>query len=684
MICNKTTQWSFTTLLTALATNTTLGTATRHDFAAITIHTPEAPSGSFTIKSAVVVVTARDAFTAATDFDGTRIGIKLGAVAFDDVDYTLSLTTTNDHETLIMQRDVTDYFVTNFGAAASQTCQVGVAFSTGAIASVNNITCELFLTYDYDNAAGTHCKTVEIPIQGHHTQLTTVAAEVGTAGVSPAPANQIPQLTGAGTPFLPEAGITVRQMWLRIIGTDGGNAATDFNLFVQVDAGVELTRATLEQALASAAPFKDLVDLVAYGMSTTAAHALNMRSSLTSTFHNISAVLVVTYTFTTAGTTREVHSCRVPLENIRGQIAATNANAAGDDERYTATVEVQEPGTITTLQSGVVLYDQLVANLANAIYAAGQAERTHTYQALSYTGASLLVRRTDHDLSDWTLVRGSNRLNINYRVAGTSTIAQQSGFALINYSADIPSGGIGSGNRTVFYDLADHQVESSGAKVVTPLRVPSIPMSPWVVSGTPGVVLGIRGDIRAAITNFGAERGASEDSAGGWASWGITLSQRIKACRQEACFPLPWFKSSSYDTRPAMNLTTSRSWKINGATTANFAALMFFTVHQCRFTVAGTLTINGAAAANGKTIKVWAFNASNEVEYVGSSVTAGGAGAFTFNAPDDTRTYFCTHHSGTDYGISQETAPGGSFDIAAGSAPSGGSGVPYSRAVNRC
>ena len=37
-------------------------------------------------------------------------------MAFDDVDYATTAANTGDHETLIVERDVTSYFVTNFGA----------------------------------------------------------------------------------------------------------------------------------------------------------------------------------------------------------------------------------------------------------------------------------------------------------------------------------------------------------------------------------------------------------------------------------------------------------------------------------------------------------------------------------------------------------------------------------------
>jgi hypothetical protein len=149
-IRQKTVEFPFVTNTASLATNTTLGTATRHDFAAITVYLPEATSRTF--RSVVVQVTIRDVFTTITDVTAWRIGIKLGAVAFSDTDVTQTLTNAGDHASFTFHLDVTSYFTSNFGSGASQTSQVGVAFATAAASNVTNITAKLIVTYDYDDS----------------------------------------------------------------------------------------------------------------------------------------------------------------------------------------------------------------------------------------------------------------------------------------------------------------------------------------------------------------------------------------------------------------------------------------------------------------------------------------------------------------------------------------------------
>lgn len=75
------------------------------------------------------------------------------------------------------------------------------------------------------------------------------------------------------------------------------------------------------------------------------------------------------------------------------------------------------------------------------------------------------------------------------------------------------------------------------------------------------------------------------------------------------------------------------------------------------YTVAGTVTINGAAAANGKTVQIWAIDTDNIAEYITSVTTAGGAGAFTASVPDNTRSYFAKYDNDGNRGVSALGTP---------------------------
>jgi hypothetical protein len=668
---NKTTAWAFTTRIATLATNTTLATATRHDFAAITIDIPETTR---TIRSVKLRVTARDAFTVATDFDGWRLGVKLGAVAFDDVDYASTAANTGDHETLIVERDVTAYFVTNFGFGASQTCQIGVAFATGAASNVNVITAELWVTYDYDTSAATQAKTVEIPIQGQHTTISTADVEIGTAtGVSNAPVNQIPNLST----FCPEAGKTFKQIYLRVTANDGGAAATNFNLSIKLDAGAYDARATIEQTLITAVPYRDLVDLTVapYSITTNAVHALVMKSSLAATFENVSAVLVATYTFTPSGTTREIHSVRVPLENERGALNVAHSATAGDDDRYSCLLDVQEPGAITILQSGVVVFDQMAGapTMTTSLYNSGQGVRTYAKASLLRSGTHIYVRRTDHDSSTWALARGVNRLTIDARVTPLASCTELSGYAIVNYTSDIPASGIGTGNRSVAFALASHPTPATTATIIAAEeRLVSFPASPWKISGGAWTEFGVRALLSIVTGAIQAERQPGEDSGNGWYAETFTAGNTGEIGRREFIRPITrWVRPSSFRSK-GMDITATRRWRVASAasniTNVEWCGAVWLTVSDLTFTVAGVVTSGGSPVANGGPVKIYADD-TVDAEYVTSTTTGGGTGAFTTQVLDNTRSYFTTYDVSGVRGWSGLATPGGSFNVAIGSAP---------------
>lgn len=664
---SKTIPSAFATKITTLATNTTLGTSTRHDFAAITLDLPELTR---TIRSVKLRVTARDAFTVATvqSFTGWRLGIKLGATAFDDVDYTTTQTSTR-HETLIVERDVTAYFVTNFGSGATQTCQVGVAFSGALASNVNNVTAELWVTYDYDNTAATQLRCTEIPIQGHHTSISTSDVEIGTVtGASNAPANQIPILDT----FCPEAGKVFKAIYLRVTATDAvGGAVTNFNLSVKLDSGTYDARATLEQTLTTGAPYRDLIDLTIapYSITTSAVHALVMKSSLASTFECVSAVLVVVYTFTLSGTTREQHSVRVPIDNERSTISPNMAVASGDAERYSVILDIQEVAP-TFQQSGLVFYEHITtANTNNALVnTPGQAARTYLHASTTRSGPSVYVRRGDIDSSTWALSRGINRLTVNCRMAGAPG-SEMTGYAIINYTADIPATGLGSGNRSVAYALTSHPTVATGGSIISAEeRLPSIPTSAWKMSGA-WLDVGGRSANSTGVQLYQAERQTGEDSEDGWYNKSYLAVNYSVLCRRERMVAITdWVRQSSFRTIGMSTLATRR-WRLShGSTQEEWCGTTWIALHGISFTVAGAVTVGGVPVANGSTVRIYADDGVT-AEYLTSVTTTGGTGSFTASVTDNTRSHFAVYDGGSSStrGWSANGTPGTStFDISIG------------------
>lgn len=660
----RTTRWAFDTRITTLATNTTLGTATRHDFAAQTIHVPETAAARFAVANGgrvLVKVTVRDAeATAATDLDGIRVGIKINAVAFDDVDYAITIANSGDHWCYEHWRDVTAYFAANDPGTASFSVQVGVAFQTGAASLVNNVTAELFVTYGYDSAAAaTWADTAVFPGQSHHVVLPTAGAfvEVGTAGTSPAPANQIRQLTGVGGAFDGIVGFTLRKRYLIIYALDAGNTATDFTPNIRFDGAGSTARAPIEQVLSTSVRYVDIVDITA--LATGSAHSFEMDPGLNNRMQNVGFLDVVSYTYTKpTGSDPCFVSLIVPLENTNADdYSSLNTS---DPDRFTATIDIEESGAITMDQCGVVFHHGESNDLVVA--APGQAARTYDEGIAAVTsGFFTLVHRTDHSSSTWSLARGVNRLSVDHNQGSAGNInAPITGYAIVNYRCTRHPDGAHKHNRTIFASLIVPYTSAQNNAVVTPDE-------PVIVS-TDYTLQGVLVDSMLYATtqqqDIAAERLANEDDGDGW--W-RTHSPPNGTSDNGICprsFPCTrWFRKRAGATGfgAGGDIEAERKWHShsNGGTSGVcHQAAMFVTLNSMTFTAAADVLINGVAPANGKTVEIYSVDANGVPELLATTTTTGGTGAFTAEVPHNTRpSYFASYNNDGNVGRSLLATP---------------------------
>ena len=157
--------------------------------------------------------------------------MQLGAAATSEVTNTGDIRHTGENLAVgLGPVDFTSYFQANFSSGSSQTCTLELYTdqSSGTTLGNSNVTAELILTYDYDDAAATQIKTVYIPLESPLASIGTTLAEIGT--------NQIPQLTGSGG-FLREASPTIRDYYFVIESNETQNSSTlDTTLEVAIDA----------------------------------------------------------------------------------------------------------------------------------------------------------------------------------------------------------------------------------------------------------------------------------------------------------------------------------------------------------------------------------------------------------------------------------------------------------------
>lgn len=693
----KTVRYAFETHLANLATNTTLGTATRHDFAAITVEIPE--TGSRTFLSVVAVLTWRDAFTTAgTEVTGVRLGSKVGAAAFIDLDRSFTQTDTGDHLLDVWTLDITGNFTTNFGAGATQTCQIGVAVSSDVASNIGGgITCELLITYEFDDDVGTtRVQSIGIPIQSGPTFMSTSHVEIGvTGGTVGAPANQIPALDT----YLEESGKTYKQAFIVLESSCAGQATTDFASYVQIDATAEVARATIEQALSTNAPTKDIFTYDTTTHSTASAHAFKMRSDLANRFSCIGGVLWVTYTYNKSTSTRVMAQQLIPFTqyDVDNESLAKGGNPSVgvDPLALQAIFDVQEPGTITLKQSATMFVHDNGAGAPTSfvIAAGGQANRTYTCGSFTHTP---IVHRGDHS-SGWTIARGRNVWNILYHINGTQKLGSMQAYALVTYSADVPAAGTEAKARAVnFFGKTfettltqTSSVAASGGGQRVPTLDAGYSIQGAFIDGT------LRLNAGTCLINMAVDIATGEYENGTITNpiLAFPIVKVIAGNGSELCcysFKVPVtrrFKRRNDTLVNGLDIEVAREWYYILGAAALSSWTTWITYHAISYTVSGTLYINHVAS--GGTVKVYAINPDSTREFIaqGTAAFSGSIGAFSIPVPDNTRNYVAEHHNASNHGASQETTPGGSHTIYAsdGTPPaSGGSGVPYSRVVNRC
>jgi hypothetical protein len=423
----KTIEYAFLQYLVSLAS------ATRYDFDPITLYIPETASRLF--RSVIIEVTCMDDVTTATSMTANLLGIKLGSVAFDDNSNTVTIVNSGEQMAFHFMRDATAYFNTNFGAGASQTCQVGVQF-TGP--SVINITAKLVITYEYDDSGQTtKIKTVRIPLESGLSALTTSLTEIGT--------NQVPALDT----FLPEASKTYRDIFFEIEGNEFAAGTVDFQHACALDAEAENYDGLHEQGLQSARWWRRIWRRI--DMATDAAHAFKM--SVTDvgggTCNHLSVVLVVTYEYNHSTSTIILNSLVMPIDVVP---TITSGIAAGDKDTRRIKFLVEETNPVL-VQSGIKLdwSNDAASNLSVAC--GSQSARAYVDAAGVFCGGIVCSHRIDSGSgggAGFAITRGENAFTINvYSSVANVRHSALGGLLILNYTSDKHASGDGVHNHTI-------------------------------------------------------------------------------------------------------------------------------------------------------------------------------------------------------------------------------------------
>ncbi len=637
----KTVEYVFDTRITNLATNTTLGTATRHDFTQITIDLPE--NSSRTFRSVHLVCTWNDANTVTYNLSGVRMGIKLGSVAFTDTDISPTATgNTGDHEYWEQWIDVTGYFVTNFGSGTSQTSQAAIAVATATASNIGgHITAKLIITYEFsDTSQTTRVKTVRIPLQSHHTTLTNAAQEFGTTGgTTNAPANQIPALDT----FLPENTVSLKQVWIEFVANNASAATTDIAPVYQIDSQTVVTRGTIEQALNTGTLYKDiwLLDTAtpanANYIATNSAHAIKAYCATTARFETFGGILCVTYTYNADNTTTVLNSLVMPIPDDDIETNWVQATDGSSQNALLFEPWIEEPTTITIKQSGVQLFVMSPGGGTLNVLAGSQTARPYTLAALVNAGGSVVTHRVDHS-SGWTVARGHNDLLLKLFTTAAANTTVYGAMLYLNYTSGKSTVDVDAHNHSTCWYLADMQVSGAVETVrnisTSAQRTPNIPETNYFLVSV-GYEMLYRAAGSYSVTVL-AELLSGEHQSDGW----MDVLKRFAILDAElACYrlvgrALTMWNRTNFQTG-SMDIEAARAYRICASTGVHSQLLMWVTYHGLTFTKTGTVSGYGGT---GVGLSVELYDTTDNTKLCAVSTTTGGAYSMVWF--DSTRTYY--------------------------------------------
>lgn len=635
--------WGSLTTATADLVESSLGTKT--------VYLPEVTGR--VIRSAFVIFSGQDVITA-TGGSVNRIQVSVGidAVANSVVnDVAATIANTGENIALHWHADFTAYFATNFTGTSHAVEMLWLqSQNTGTTAGYRNVSAELFITYEYDDAATTQIKSVVLPIE-------SVVGALATASLTEWGTNQIPQLTGAGG-ILPEASVVIRDYYFVLEGNECNAAGvTDFTLELALDAEAAAPFGAQETALSSDRFCRFIWDRSSSIPTTTVTHQFKARSNAQARFNHMSAQLVVTYEFAppAAGANRTINSILVPFA-LPPPIGGT---AAADNSRVRLKVRIDEPGTITMRPSAVQLFVEAAAAIAGLNVRAGaQAYRAYTHNVATACGSAVLQHRIDSGAAGGaalTLARGDNLIDIDvYRTDTADLGVGVCGFLVLNYESDTSTGGVSRHSRTTWWHLNRTSTVAAAALTTVAAAAPVIAETQHtqVAIGWLSYILEAGATNKYQLT---AELFSGEHDGDGWYAidsgetvTDAELGVMVQVFSASGRFFERWWADT--ETERAV-LETARRYRLWNLVASRWTSLlMVVSYHSQVFQVAGNVT-----DAGGGTVNLEVYRASDG-RFLGSTSRVGN-GAYTIDVPVDDACFVEARESGSLLGRSDDGTP---------------------------
>lgn len=600
----------------------------------ITVYIPETV---VSFQSVVARVTAMATATGTGNVTSRRLQCRLGAAAYTT--HTNSNVYTGSGEDIFVQHAVnlTAHFTTNW-TGTSMTFD-SEALLDGAQAGIvwTNICVEVYITYQYDDTAATHIKTVYIPLDMPRTNLATVK-----------PASALTTIPNLSTE-LPEASKTFRNHFITVQGNVNRAAATDITMTMQLDTTTSHTTGVFEGLSNTDYFYRYIWD--APDLNTSASMGWFAWASATD-FNHAQAWLTVTYEFDATASNNLFNSVMVPME-LASPIGGTTSS---DYQRGTREFWIQEPGVITTRQIAFFPFWDHAAAIAGLNFRIGTgAFLAYTNVAATLAGSNAAMVRND---AAFTLVRGRNTVNFDcYRTDTADFGTNISGFWILNYTSGKPSGGYGEANHTIFYNLGS-VFDGAAASLRTIASVaPAISATNYFLNA-----VGINYKYHSNSTSnpagisVTAERLASTEGGLEWEPIYVDVARTDPETGIHECWAQArsFFRRFPGDADPGrVDIETPRRWRaFSGNSSTTFDYLDFvITFHSINYTVADA--ISGFSGTVDLELHRSKDDPSRPGELV-AATTRSGDGPYSFVWYDNTIPVFVRADDGTHVGTSQE------------------------------
>ena len=634
-IRTKTTWWGIGPLATA-----TVASTVQRAWSATTIYVPETSSRTF--RSAIVEVHWQQTTTTAASITAISAGLTVNATRGTNP---VAGTWTNSGEETegIANFDFTAGVNTYFGAVSQQSFTFDITF-TGI--ATNNVSAYLKLTYDYDDAGATHCKTAVIPLESVITAISTSTTNASIGGTI-AGSNQIPILNN----LLVENNPVIQDYFLLLYSNENTNgSASAVTMYAGLD-GSYTTFGAPDRTLASDCYTMYLLSYKGSVPDTSIVHDLRAYCSVTS-HHHLCALLVVTYEFAPGASTAALNSVQIPFT-----LQDNGGTASADAQVVRVPIDIQEPTTITLVNSGAQLWWGLTGVMTTANYLAvgigAQTARTFTSNvaAASACGGQTLIQRFDSGGASGagaTLARGQCYVDVKVYCAAARLLSSISGIIYLNYISGVASGtnGIAKHNHTIYKHLqtTSYTVATNYTEVGTTIFAPIADTYYWLQSAG---IFAYAHLISTTVTpwiSYYLENLANEGTLAvgdGWELCGVWETPNVT---ETGTYVFVMSKTEAFKRHPsdakvgARTITTTRKYRYVAHTKATAGLFAMTTYHGITFTAAGTVSDPAGTLVSLIGLTVNIHDATSGELLYSTTTTAGGA--YTVPIYDSTRNVF--------------------------------------------